>query len=302
MEKIVSVFTPTYNRERTITALFNSLLAQTNKSFEWIIVDNGNDNTGKLINAFKKEADFPVYYYKLNGERGISRAFNLMLSKANGFLVFKADDDDRLQADAIETILKLEETISSHKEEYAGVAGLRAYPNGEIIGGEWTNAGNYVDATNIERPKYGLTGDKAEAYYLDVLKKYGPMPTVPGEFYTWEGVLWDRIAHAGLKIRWANQAIYITEYLPDGATANRAKAKKENFGTYTILVSERLSYKEIPLYQRLILSCRYFELARQKNIKFGELKERFSASPVVAKLGCLLSVLTKIIPSKNKKF
>ena len=47
---IISVITPSYNREKLLINAYNSLLKQSNKSFEWIIVDDGSkDNTGILV-------------------------------------------------------------------------------------------------------------------------------------------------------------------------------------------------------------------------------------------------------------
>ena len=180
----VTVFTPTYNRDEYISDLYASLLAQSEKAFEWIIVDQGNDRTGKLAEEFMEKAPFPVIYHKLAGERGISRALNKMLTMARGELVIKVDDDDRLTPDAIESVLEMAATLPD-KTHYAGVSGLKQYPDGSVIGGEWALSCDYVDCTNLERNRYGLEGDKAEAYFLEVLKEYGPMPTVPGEYFTW---------------------------------------------------------------------------------------------------------------------
>ncbi len=297
----ITVFTPTYNRDKYITNLFDSLCKQTILPCEWIIVDQGNDRTGELAKVFIAKASFPVIYKKLYGERGISRAFNMMLGIAKGGLVMKVDDDDILSPDAIETVLKMESTITD-KEKYAGVGGLRQYPDGRVIGGEWSHETEWFDCTNLEREKNGLSGDKAEAYYLNVLREYGPMPTVAGEYYTWEGVLWDRIAHAGKMIRWFNRKIYCTEYLPGGATDTRMEARKNNFYTYTIMISERMGYLEIPLASRLKQCCRYFELAREKKIPYRKVEQYFVKCKRIAVLSYIGSMITKYIPQKNPKY
>lgn len=295
----VTVFTPTYNREKYIKNLFESLCSQTIKSFEWVVIDQGQDQTENMIKGFEKNASFSIVYKKLIGDRGISRAFNMMLDIANGYLIMKVDDDDTLTPEAIESVLKIEQTIIQ-KEKFAGVSGLRYYPNGKVIGGEWNSNSDWIDCTNLERKKYGLSGDKAEAYYLDILKKYGPMPTVSGEYYTWESVLWDKIAHAGYLIRWFNKKIYCTEYLPGGATDTSMAARKSSFYTYSILISERLTYKEIALLSRIKQSCRYFELLREKKIPFKNIKKYFCNSMGVARIGYICSIFTKYIPQKKK--
>lgn len=297
----ITIFTPTYNREKYISNLFDSLCRQTVLPFEWIIVDQGNDNTAELVKQFAMSAPFPVRYERLDGERGIGRALNVMIDCAQGDLVMKVDDDDTLTIDAIESIIEMESSIKN-REEYAGVSGLRQYPDGRAIGSEWKHESRYIDCTNLERKKNGLDGDKAEAYYLSVLKKFGPIPVVPGEYFTWEGILWDRIAHAGKKIRWFNKKIYCTQYLPGGATNTRVESRKNNFYTYTILVSERLSYSEVSLKERIILSCRYFELAKEKGVSYKKIKRNFSQCKGIAMLGMIGSRITKYIPQNNKQY
>ncbi len=296
----VTVFTPTYNRAEHIPNLYRSLCAQTVKDFEWLVIDQGTDGTEALVRGFQAEAPFPVVYHRLEGERGISRAINRMTDLAHGALVFRADDDDQLTPDAVEAVLGMASTLTD-RTDYAGVSGVKMYPDGRAIGGEWQLASDWIDCTNLEREKYGLMGDKAEAYFLDVLREFGPMPTVPGEYYTWEGILWDRIAHAGRKIRWFNQKIYIAEYLPGGATDTSAAAKLSNLRTYTLFVSERMVYRELPLLTRFKLCCRYFELVRQKGWRYADVKDAFSRCRLMAWTAYLASAVTRHIGQEPVK-
>lgn len=103
-----------------------------------------------------------------------------MLGIAKGSLIKKVDDDDTRAPDAVETVIKMESTIED-KEKYAGVGGLRQNPDGWVIGGECLHETEWFDCTNLEREKNGLSGDKAETYYLNVLREYAPMSTVAGE-------------------------------------------------------------------------------------------------------------------------
>ena len=51
----ITVFTPTYNREKSISRVYESLKKQTYKNFEWLIIDDGSiDNTKDVIEKFKK--------------------------------------------------------------------------------------------------------------------------------------------------------------------------------------------------------------------------------------------------------
>ena len=85
-DNLITVFTPTYNRGYTLENLFNSLLVQTNKNFEWLIVDDGStDNTEDLVNRFKDVSSFKIRYIKKkNG--GKHTAINCGVNLAEGFL------------------------------------------------------------------------------------------------------------------------------------------------------------------------------------------------------------------------
>lgn len=56
---MITVFTSTYNRAHTIVRTFESLQNQTDKDFEWIVVDDGSsDNTIELLSQLKKKRAF----------------------------------------------------------------------------------------------------------------------------------------------------------------------------------------------------------------------------------------------------
>ena len=70
----ISVITPTYNRANVLHRVYDSLIHQTYREFEWIIVDDGSeDNTKAVVNQFVQEADFDiVYYYQNNNGKHIA--------------------------------------------------------------------------------------------------------------------------------------------------------------------------------------------------------------------------------------
>lgn len=51
----ITVFTPSYNRAKTLPRVFECLKKQTYKSFEWIIIDDGSeDNTKDVVDGFSE--------------------------------------------------------------------------------------------------------------------------------------------------------------------------------------------------------------------------------------------------------
>lgn len=58
MKDLVTVFTPVYNRKNLIGNLYQSLLSQTYKNFEWIIVDDGStDDIDEIIKSYQNDSN-----------------------------------------------------------------------------------------------------------------------------------------------------------------------------------------------------------------------------------------------------
>ena len=97
----LSIITPAYNRGHLLRRCFDSLLAQTDRDFEWIIVDDGSsDDTEGVVQGFEP-ADFPVAYIKKkNG--GKHTALNASHPHIRGKYVLILDSDDYLTPNAVE--------------------------------------------------------------------------------------------------------------------------------------------------------------------------------------------------------
>lgn len=256
---MLTIFTPTYNRAYILPQLYESLCRQTCKDFEWLIVDDGStDNTEKLVKMWIDEERITIRYFKQpNG--GKHRAINRGVSEAKGEMFFIVDSDDQLLPNTVEWIIEKSLEII-HNPEFAGISGLRVNPNGEKIGGE--NDFTQIDADAIRiRTKHHVTGDLAEIYKTDVLKRF-PFPDIPGEKFCSEGLIWNRIAMAGLKLRYCYEPIYVCEYLGDGLTAGRVKCRRDSPEYSMLLYTEGLKNPAISFCTKVkygLLYWRYSE-------------------------------------------
>ena len=62
--KTITVITPTYNRCNTLHRVYNSLISQTYKDFEWLVIDDGStDDTKELIQNYIKQDKIDIRYY-----------------------------------------------------------------------------------------------------------------------------------------------------------------------------------------------------------------------------------------------
>ena len=51
---LLTIFTPTYNREHTLPRLYESLKRQTNMNFEWLVINDGStDDTVSLLKQWQ---------------------------------------------------------------------------------------------------------------------------------------------------------------------------------------------------------------------------------------------------------
>lgn len=237
---MLTVFTPTYNRARTLPRLFDSLQTQDCKDFEWLVIDDGStDGTAGLFQRWtQKDAGFPIrYVYTENG--GKQRAVNKGAMLAEGRFFFIVDSDDSLLPDAVSFVLKAFNTLPDDPS-FIGISGLRGDAQGRPLGGRPKMGGKpWVDASNLERPRYGLSRDMAEAFFTDKLRNY-PFPVWDGEKFTPEAVVWDRMALDGYKLRWFDKVIYRCAYLPGGLTDSTWRLLKENPMGYAMLFNTRL--------------------------------------------------------------
>jgi glycosyltransferase involved in cell wall biosynthesis len=97
-DPLISVIIPTYNRARELTVTINTVLAQTYRQFEIIVVDDGStDPTADVIQALIKQSDgarqTPIrYFYQTN--KGASIARNKGIAEATGNWIAFLDSDD----------------------------------------------------------------------------------------------------------------------------------------------------------------------------------------------------------------
>lgn len=102
---LVSVVLATYNRRELLRASLRSVLDQTYRHLEVIVVDDGStDGTEELIAEL---ADSRIRYYRQPQNAGRSRARNRALSLVQGDFVAFQDSDDLFDLDKIETQLKI---------------------------------------------------------------------------------------------------------------------------------------------------------------------------------------------------
>lgn len=281
----ITVFTPAYNRAYAIGKLYESLQRQSFHDFEWVVVDDGStDDTEELFSRFLQADDlFPIHYVKTkNG--GKHRAINKGVSIAKGELFFIVDSDDYLTDDALKTIDSIERSIpAQERKHFGGVCGQRGYDIRTPIGTSFR--GDTLDATTLERPKYNISGDKAEVFYTEIMKQF-PFPEFEGENFITECVVWDRIAAAGYKLRFFNEVSIICNYLPDGLTAQGKQLFLNNPKGYGLYLYQNAKFGKTPGIYKWNAYCTFYYEFRDR-MRSSEMARLLHMDPLVFRLRIL---------------
>ncbi len=141
---LVSIITPTYNREAFLPAAIESVLAQSYKNFEFIIVDDGSeDNSRSLIESYAEKDSRIKYLYQQNQRQSVAR--NYALSIAKGDFICFLDSDNYWPTD------KLEKSLKAFGE----------YPEADIVYGDCITIdenGNELHRNNMRRYSGRIAG------------------------------------------------------------------------------------------------------------------------------------------------
>ena len=284
---MITIFTPTYNRAGFLHRLYDTLILQTYKNFEWIIVDDGSkDNTKDVVSSFVKEGKLNIHYVQQeNG--GKHRAINTGVGLASGELFFILDSDDILPNNALELVVKTFQPIK-HEMFFAGVSGIDGNFDGRIIGSGLPY--DSIDCNSVDiRYKFHVTGDMKEVFRTSVMKEF-PFPDIEGEKFCPEALVWNRIAQK-YKLRYFNKIIYKVEYQPEGITSNIVKVRMKSPITSMMCYAEMLELN-IPFKDKFKAAVNYwrFRLCYNGNGSYPKVSGLWNA---VAPLGWLMHLKDK---------
>ena len=101
---VISIIIPAYNAEKTLKKCIKSVLRQTYKNYELIIVDDGSEDNTVAISDFYAERYSAVQVIHSENQ-GVSSARNLGMEKAIGDYILFLDADDRLIESALDNMV-----------------------------------------------------------------------------------------------------------------------------------------------------------------------------------------------------
>lgn len=105
-DPVVSIIVPVFNSAAYLQKSLDSILAQSFRDFELILVDDGStDQSGAIVDRYAERDERITVFHKTNS--GVSRTRNYGLSRASGEFVTFIDSDDFLSKDFLAKLLEL---------------------------------------------------------------------------------------------------------------------------------------------------------------------------------------------------
>ena len=141
----ISVIIPTFNREKTIVDSIKSVLNQSYRNIELIVVDDGStDNTESLVKSIK---DRRLKYIKLEHNNGACYARNIGIERARGKYIAFQDSDDVFHQDKLKKQLN---NLKSNKSDL------------DFCKIRWHNQDSFLDIPNEDTIEKLATGNIME--------------------------------------------------------------------------------------------------------------------------------------------
>jgi len=261
-----TLFTPTYNRAHLLPRLFDSIVAQQTRDFEWLIIDDGSeDNTPEVVQSFINTGEITIRYIKQpNG--GKHRAFNRAIEEAQSDFFVCIDSDDPLVPEAILNMDKATAMIDG-KYDVAGIVGVCITPTGGKIG---FVPGGYLYSNTIRSRDYYHLESEPEVYRLSLLKNYR-FPEYEGEKFITEAILFDKLTEFH-PLLYTNYPMQIKEYLSGGLTDNQLNIRVMSPNGTLAYYKQRFFMSQNLLYKikALINYYRFYLHARHNHASLAE--------------------------------
>lgn len=182
---MISVIVPVYNVEPYLGICLDSIVNQTYRDLEILVIDDGSTDGCDVICDEYKERDERIRVFHTEN-RGLSAARNRGLKEANGEWIGFVDSDDWIESDMYETLVKKAEKsgadivecgifreYSDRTEEntkrtldLTGVEAIHALLQGEIFNTVWNKLWHRKTLENIRFPEGRVYEDIATTYRI----------------------------------------------------------------------------------------------------------------------------------------
>lgn len=222
----ISIIVPVYNSEDLLADCVNSILKQTFKDFELILIDDGSkDSSLNICKAFAKEDSRIIVLHKENGGQGSAR--NLGLDHCRGEYICFVDSDDRIDLFYLEKLFK-KCTVSG-----AAICNLDQFDTDYFKSKEEFMRNLLVD--NIGSQLWRVMFHRS---LWDNIR-------IPESRYAEDAMVLHKVLNKAVTIEFINEKLYLYNYSNENSSSNNQKNKLKNAMDRALMFFERLKWIKV---------------------------------------------------------
>src|SRR3989344_2882818 len=212
MKPWVSVVIPTFNDKHYICQAIDSVLAQTYKNIEILVIDDGSsDGTEDMLKKYKNKIK---YIYQEN--KGLSGARNAGLKMAQGKYISLLDADDIYHKERIKNQIKFLENDHDYALSYSDVRHFRDGENKLMRLKYQYYSGNIFE----KLLKKNFIAPSSVLFKKEMINKIGYFDEDLKKSADWDH--WLRMANAGYKFKYLSEALTYIRIRQSGNLGSRA--------------------------------------------------------------------------------
>lgn len=276
MEKLVSIIVPIYNAEHYLVQCLDSIINQTYRNLEIILIDDGSiDNSLSICNLYASIDERIIVVHKENG--GVSSARNHGIIKSKGYYILFVDSDDTIERTYVEDLVIVNED-DSYDLIICGFKEVYTYKNLSRI-----NLISENLSGNIKDDYYKLNdfckSPYVKLYKAEIIRNKNilfPLTIRIGE----DQVFNHLYLHYVTKYNFVNKSLY-NYYIRESFSLSKACSKKDFNDTIhrleiekNFLYTHRISKAELILSKHIISIIAHFTILENEDDGYNGFKKR----------------------------
>ena len=291
----ISVLTPTWNRADYLKQVWDGLISQSFKDFEWVVSDDGSsDQTTKVVADLAARSPFPVTLITASCRVGKSKIDNVAVTNANGAFIIWCDSDDLLLPSALEVLVDTWKSIPQQERgAYCGVTAL-CKTHETILGNKFYGPCEVLDMPWNEI--YLKLNSDLVIFTRAELLKSSPFPEV--DFLTPESSVWNKIGI--MKTRFVPFVLQQKSYRERNCLSFNGTMAYSRGYAHSIAITKPYVWALFSRKERLRKRFNFSRYCRHGEISFIEAVKLWNASPPEIVLFLFLMPFSELIALADK--
>lgn len=234
-----TVFTPVFNCENSIEKVHESLVNQTFKDFEWLIInDASTDRSHEVISEIIQNSPLTINYINNKENKHKMSCFIQSIELAQGEFLLPFDGDDECMSQALEVFNNEYESTPEKLKSKVGAVTVNCIDQyGKLVGELFPKSPFYSDTFDAFLSKQ-IVGEKWGFTKTDILRSINVNPEMLKFGFIPESIIWNTVARSGFLTKCVNENLRIYNIGVEGSIMNSPMTSRTAFGSVLNRLSE----------------------------------------------------------------